>query len=369
MALGPNDMQGVVLPSAWSGDELTRIRLADGTTFAEIVSDLNTAVQLFNAGIAQSELAPLMSPTADAALEYGQGSGNAFEDATEYSQPDAQRSETSGHMLPLKLADYKLGWSSRWLEQARRAQIDNDINAMLDAARDIFEKRVLTRMFKIEPDVGVANGLGAGGISPAFADGGVPSGTVAFTPRPFLQRAVAFTAQHSHYLRLNGITQAALEQAVKTVWEHGHDQVFDLLISMSDVGSWTNTTNVTGFKSRPDLLLQYGANADLGLVNDSYIGVIATSYGSVRVRASARIPQNYWAVFKSYGPLDVRNPLAVRFDPMRGFGLRLVADRVDRYPLAGAIGEMAFGVGVRDRVSAAVVLNASSGDYTSATIL
>jgi hypothetical protein len=369
MAIGPNDLQGVVIPSAWDGGELTRLTLADGTTYQEILTDISAAVQLFNQAIAQSELAPLMSPTADAQIEYGQGAGNAFEDSTEYSQPDAQRSQTSGHMLPLRLVDYKMGWTSRWLEEARRAQIDNDINAMLDAARDVFEKRVLTRLFKLEPETGVANGLGAGGVSPGFADGGAPSGTVPFVPRPFFQRAAAFDATHSHYMRLNGITQANLESAVKNAWEHGHDQVFDLIIAMADVNSWTNTTNVTGFKSRPDLLLQYGQDVTLGLVNDSYIGVISTAYGSVRVRASARIPTGYWAVFKSYGLLDPRNPLAVRFNPMRGFGLRLVADRVDRYPLAGAIGEMAFGVGVRDRVSAVLVKNDSSGSYTSPVIL
>ncbi len=369
MALGPNDLQGVVIPSAWDGAELTRLTLADGTTYQEILTDISAAVQLFNQAIAQSELAPLMSPTADAAIEYGQGAGNAFEDATEYSQADAQRSQTSGHMLPLRLVDYKMGWTSRWLEEARRAQIDNDINAMLDAARDVFEKRVLTRLFKLEPETGVGYGLGSAGVSPGFADGGVPAGTVPFTPRPFFQRAAAFTTAHNHYMRLNGITQANLESAIKNLWEHGHDQVFDLMIAMADVNSWTNTTNVTGFKSRPDLLIQYGQDVSLGLVNDSYIGIISTAYGSVRVRASARIPTGYWAVFKSYGLLDPRNPIAVRFNPMRGFGLRLVVNNVDRYPLAGAIGEMAFGAGVRDRVNAVMVENDASGDYASPVIL
>jgi hypothetical protein len=369
MALGPNDLQGVVIPSAWDGAELTRLTLADGTTYAEIIQDISAAVQLFNQSIAQSELAGLMSPTADAAIEYGQGAGNSFEDATEYAQGDAQRSQTSGHMLPLRLVDYKMGWTSRWLEEARRAQIDNDINAMLDAARDVFEKRVLTRLFKLEPETGVGYGLGSAGISPGFADAGTPSGTVAFVPRPYLQRAAAFTASHNHYMRLDGITQANLESAVKNLWEHGYDQVFDLLISMADVTSWTNTTNVTGFKARPDLLLQYGQDTTLGLVDQSYIGVIGTAYGSVRVRASARIPTGYWGVFKSFGALDVRNPIAVRFNPMRGFGLRLTVNNVDRYPLAGSIGEMAFGVGVRDRIAAVLVENDSSGSYASPTIL
>lgn len=368
MALGPNDLQGVVIPTAWDGAELSRLTLADGTSYAEIIQDIGAAVQLFNASIAQSELSTLMSPTADAAIEYGQGAGNSFEDATEYAQGDAQRTQTSGHMLPMRLVDYKMGWTSRWLEEARRAQIDNDINAMLDAARDVFEKRVLLRVFKLEPETGTAYGLGSAGVSPGFADGGAPAGTVPFIPRPYLQRATAFTAAHQHYMRLNGITQANLESAVKNLWEHGYDQVFDMLISMADVSAWTNTTNVTGFKARPDLLLQYGQDTTLGLVDQSYIGVIGTAYGTVRVRASARIPTGYWSVFKSFGALDPRNPIAVRFNPKRGFGLRLTVNNVDRYPLAGAIGELAFGAGVRDRVACVVVYNQTSGDYVTPTI-
>ena len=88
----------------------------------------------------------------------------------------------------------------------------------------------------------------------------------------------------------------------------------------------------------------------------------------MRVKLSARIPTNYWGIVKTFGSGDARNPLKVRTKPGRGLGLRLMVDRIDRFPLAGAIPEMAFGVGVGERVAAVLVENDSSGDYATPTI-
>lgn len=366
MALGPNDLKNVAIPTAWDAAEISRLALADGTTYETLIRDINAAVGVFNGSLTGGYWANLLSVTEEAGMEYGQGAGNAFEDATEYGQGDAQRAATSGHMLPLRYLDYKMGWTARWLEDARRVQIDNDINAMLDAARDVFEKRVLTRLFKLEEETGTAYGLGSSGVSVPFADGG--NGTIAYTPRPRFDRATAFSSTHTHFLRLNGITQANLVTAVKHLWEHGYDQVYDLLIAQADVSSWSNTTNVTGFKPRADVATQYGQDVSLAIVSDEYIGVVNTEYGTARIKASARIPTGYWGVVKTYGANDPRNPLRVRVKPSRGLGLRLQVDRIDRYPLAGAIPEMAFGVGVGMREAAVLVRNDSSGSYSTPPI-
>ena len=366
MALGPNDLKNVSIPSAWDAAEISRLALADGTSYEELIRTINAAIGVFNGSLGAGYWANLISPTDEVAMEYGQGAGITVDDATEYSQPDAQRADTAGHMLPLRLVDAKLGWTARFLENARRVQIDNDINAMLEGFQDAFEKRVLTRLFKMEEETGRGYGLGASGVSVPFADGG--NGTIAYTPRPRFDRATAFGSTHDHFLRLNGITQANLTTAVKHLWEHGYDQPYDLLVSQADVDSWSNTTNVTGFKPRLDVATQYATSVGLALVSEEYIGVVNTTYGTVRIKASARIPTGYWAVVKTYGALDPRNPLKVRVKPGRGLTLRLQVDRIDRYPLAGAIPEMEYGVGVGMRESAVLVENDSSGDYATPTI-
>lgn len=374
MPLGLNGISNVLIPSAWDAAELTRLQLRDGTTYEQIISDVNGALSLVNGELTQGYLARMMSLTTELAVEYRSGVSNGFEDATEFSQPDAKRAETSGHMLPLRSVDRKLGWSVRFLEQARRAQIDADVSSMLDDARNIFEQRVLTRHFKSAEETGRTYGLGAAGVSVPFCNGSVQAiggsaSTAIFVPVPVPARGGAFASSHSHFLRLDGITQANVEAAVYHVWEHGHDGPFELLVSLADLDSWTNATNVTGYVKRADPLVQYGTNVSLANVDQMYIGVVSTKYGPCRMYASGRVPTGYWTVFKSYGDRDQRNPLRVRYDEIFGFGVKLVAERVDMFPLAGAIGRIDFGPGVgEDRTIAVCVKNAGAGNYSDPTI-
>jgi hypothetical protein len=142
-----------------------------------------------------------------------------------------------------------------------------------------------------------------------------------------------------------------------------------LLVAEADLGSWQNTTNVTGFVPRNYGLVQYGNQTALAQVGDKYQGVITTPRGPVRLWTSARIPTGYWDVYKSYGRGDVRNPLWMRIDPLWGMAPKLIVENVSRVPLAGAIVQIKYGIGVgEDRTNSVAVLNASSGSYTSPTI-
>ena len=56
------------------------------------------------------------------------------------------------------------------------------------------------------------------------------------------------------------------------------------------MGSWSNTTNVTGWIKRADGLIRYGNQTDLATVDDQYIAVIETStYGPVRASVLAPV--------------------------------------------------------------------------------
>lgn len=369
MTLGVKDLKNIALPTAWDGNELARLRLRDGTTYESIVRDIDSALTLVNSGLNAGYLGRLTSLTTEAAIEYREGGGNGFEDHTEYTQPDRKLAETTGHMLPLKMVDRAMGWTADFLRQARRSQIDADISSLVEDAVDVYEKRVWTRFFKLEEETGKANGLGASGVSVPFADGG--NGNIDFTPTPRPDRMInTFDTTHNHFLRLDGITQANLETAVGHLWEHGHDAPYDLIVSLADLGSWQNTTNVTGFRPKADAIIQYGGLDDIALVeSEVYQGAVLTKYGSCRIYANGRIPTGYWSVTKTYGQTDQRNPLKVRYDENYGFGISLVVNQVTLYPFAGAIGQFEFGVGVgADRTAAVFVENDSSGTYTTPTI-
>ncbi len=368
MTLGVKDLKNVALPAAWDGNELSRLRLRDGTTYEALVRDIDSALGVVNRDLNSGYLGRLSSMTSEPAIEYRNGGSNGFEDHTEYTQPDRKFAETTGHMLPLKMRDRALGWTADFLRQARRAQIDADIASLIEDAVDVYEKNILTRLFDMSEETGKAIGLGATGVSVPFADGG--NGSVSFTPPPRPDRMInAFTSSHNHYLRLNGITQANLETALGHLWEHGVDAPYELIVSLADLGSWQNTTNVTGFRPKADPIVQYGGSDDIALVEaEVYQGAVLTKYGSCRLYANARIPTGYWGLTKSFGSGDVRNPLRVRYDDLYGFGVKLVVDQVTLYPFTAAIGQFEFGVGVSDRTASVLVENDSSGDYTTPTI-
>jgi hypothetical protein len=74
-------------------------------------------------------------------------------------------------------------------------------------------------------------------------------------------------------------------------------------------------------------------------------------------------------MYKTYGPMDARNPLAVRYSEDLGAGVILMAgEGFRKFPLEHATAIHEFGVGVRDRLAAYLVYFAASGDYTAPTI-
>ena len=368
MATGMNDLKNIAIPTAWDAAELRRLQLRDGTTYEQVIRDINDSLSIANGSLTGGYLGGLFSLTTEPAVEYRDGFSTGFEAHTEYSQPDAKRADTSGHMLPILKQDRKLGWTKDFLEEARMAKIDADVSAIVQDVKDAFEKAVLTRLFKYEEETGKQYGLGSSGYSVPFVDGG--GQTIDFTPLPNPARMInAFSTSHSHYLRLDGITQANLETAVGHLWEHGHDGPYELIIPLADVGSWQTTASVTGFVERADPLIQYGSTTSLAGVSAEYIGGVKTKYGFCRMWANGRIPTARWAVTKTYGQGDQRNPLKVRYDDVFGFGAKLEVNSVNLYPLMGAIAVVKFGVGVgMDRTAAVLVENDSSGSYATPTI-
>lgn len=361
--LGPNDLKQYALPAGWDGGRLTQIRLESGETYDRLLTEIAAGLNMVNAGLLADPLTSgLVSVRSDPAVEYRIGVSNGFEPHTEYSTGDAKRGATTGHMLPLLPYDRKLGWTWDFLRKARRAQIDADISSAMDDLRNIWHQKVLTRLFKSTYD-----SVGSGKSVP-FADGGTADSS--YVPVAVPDRGGTFASSHNHYLRLDGITQANVETAVAHLWEHGHDGPYELRVSSADISSWVNTTNVTGYIARPDPAIQYGANTALANVDASYIGVVNTNYGACRLVASGRIPTKYWSIYKSYGPGDQRNPLAVRESPTYGLGAVLLAgDHIRQFPLENAILFFEFGVGVgEDRTAGVAVYNHTSGSYTSPTI-
>jgi len=342
--------------TGWDATALQNFRLQDGTTYAQVVAEMNGALGALNSELANDPLwAGLLSFTDQPDVEYRVGASNGFEVHTEYGLPDPKRAGIEGHMLPLLPYDRMLGWTWDYLRKARMSQIQADIADAIKDARDIYRQKILTRLLQRGDDSGAAKGLGSSGYSAGFATAAA-STSVDFIPPTV--GGTSFDSNHEHYVGITGaaFTLAAFQDAKDEIREHGHEGPFDFLISTHSEAA---VRALSGFVPAPSLSVRYGSTVDLAQVdpgadaNGNYlIGVIE----DFRVRVVRGMPQYYGVGYKSYGPRSQRNPLRVRLQKGES-ALRVTAMPDPRAgngtsPLQNLMLFAEFGVGVADRTAA-----------------
>ncbi len=371
MATGPRDTASLVMLTGWDATALQNFKLQDGTTYGQVVAEMNAALSALNSEIANDPLwAGLASFTDQLEVEYRVGASNGFGVHTEYGLPDAARAATEGHMLPLLPYDRFLGWTWDYLRKARMSQIQADIADAIKDARDLFRVRFLTRLLQRGDDSGSAKGLGASGLSAGFATAAASTG-VDFIPPTV--GGTSFDSSHEHYVPIAGgaFTAAVFQDAKDELREHGHEGPYEFLIGPT---AETTVRGLSGFVAAPSVAgIQYASTTSLAQLDQMadangnyYIGVLE----DFRVRVVRGVPQYYGVGYKSYGPRSQRNPLRVRLqkgasapqvvampDPKAGNGTS---------PLQNLMLFTEFGVGVADRTAATprYVNNAAWSDGT-----
>lgn len=373
MAQGPRDTTSLVMLTGWDATALKNFELQDGTTFDQVVGEMNGALGALNAELYGDPLwSSLVSYTDQLDLEYRVGASNGMEDFTEYGRADAQRAATEGHMLPLKAYDRGLGWTWDYLRKARMSQIEADIADAIKDVRDKWRVKILTRCLQRGDDSGVGKGLGASGLSAGFATTAASTG-VDFVPPAY--GGSTFLNTHEHYGPIaGGVFTADVFTAAKThLLEHGHEPPYEFIIGPSDEATVKALcVSANGGAAAPAPLINYTTTevATFGpsyLNGTYYIGTIA----DFRVRVVPGMPRYYGIGYKSYGPNSQRNPLRIRLqkgqtrpqvtafpDPRSGAGAV--------YPLQFMMLFTEFGVGVADRTAGTprYVNNASWADGT-----
>ena len=370
MALGPRDTKQLVMLTGWDATALKNFELQDGTTYAQVVAEMNAALGALNAELANDPLwASLVSYTDQLEVEYRIGAANGFEDFTEYGLPDPKRADTEGHMLPLKAYDRGLGWTWNYLRQARMSQVQADIADAIKDARDKWRVAILTRLLQRGDDSGKAKGLGASGYSPGFATAAA-STNVDFVPPSW--GGVSFTSAHEHYVPLAGgaFTNAVFTDAKDELREHGHEPPYNAIIGPSDEAG---VKALTDFVPVASSLVTYGANATLTQASGDLVAPGMYAIGSINdalVWVVSGMPQYYGFVWKSYGRNSQRNPLRIRLQKGER-APRVVAMPDPRAgnattPLQFLMLFTEFGVGVADRTNgtARYVNNAAWSDGT-----
>ena len=97
MALGTRDTTSLVTLTGWDAAELRKFALADGTTYDQVVAQINIAMGALNAELYNNPLyGTLASYTDQPDIEYNMGASAGMELHTEYGMPDNQRAITVG---------------------------------------------------------------------------------------------------------------------------------------------------------------------------------------------------------------------------------------------------------------------------------
>ncbi len=359
MTTGVRDTTSLVTLTGWDASELKKWELADGTTYAAIVAQVNAALGALNAELYNDPMWAMVASYQDRPeVEYRVGASNGFEKHTEYGRPDAKRAATEGHMLPLMAFDRGLGWTWDYLRQARSSQIQADIASAIVDARDNWRVQILTRLLQRGDDSGASKGLGSSGYSPGFATI-YTSTNVDFVPPTF--GGNTFTSSHEHYVTIAGglFTKAVFTDARDELREHGHEPGatgFEFWIGKSDEST---VVNLTDFIPVAKSNIQYASTVSLATLAgemDSNASYYVGTIEDFKIRVVPGIPQYYGIGFKSYGMNSQRNPLRIRLqkgqsrpqviampDPRAGGGA---------YPLQYMMLFTEFGVGVADRTAA-----------------
>lgn len=365
--LGYNDLKGRALPSLWDQDYLKKLELQGGRMVGDLLNEVQGALSVVNGDLINDPMfAGMLSVADEAAVEYAVGSSNSgVVEITDHSTPDPYKGVVTGHMLPLKDYARALGWTELGLRRAREATINADVRAAVRDIKNSFQQQALARFFKMEGEtVGSTSNA-----SVPLADGGTTDSSYVPFQSP---DGETFTSAHDHFLRQASVTEANVSAALEHLQEHGHNSPFTVIISRSDIATWTA---LSGFKS-PEWpqIRQFdnssGADRAAGLADiERYIGYLETDWGIAQLWATPRVPANYYAAFKSYGTLDPRNPLRLRVDPATGYGWNIMRGQWVNMPHHLVVLHSAHGFGIgEDRTNGVAVYIAGSGDYTTPTI-
>jgi len=356
MTFQVHDLKYIALPVGWDAAYLEQYRMADGITFAQVVADINAALTLFNQE--QPWYSSFVTLTDQPEVEYPQGSLET-EPHSEYTPPKPQRSDFTGHMLPVLERDLGFRFTRDFFVKGRMSRVDGSIRAGLDAFRQYREQQVVRRALRQADDSGASSGLGSSGLSPGFATAAASTG-VDYTPPVW--GGETFTSNHEHYLGYAAASLATGLKAMKNhLLEHGHMPPFEVWISTEDEPT---VAALTDFVEVQPVTVMLGAatpqttGVPANQTAPRYIGSIYEMY----VRVVPRVPQYYYFAAKPYGQGDPRNPFRVRWDPRWGpEGVLYLADEVN-YPLSGSYLFEAKGVGVGEDRTNGVAMFIDAGE-------
>lgn len=355
MAFGIIDTSFIDWPANVDATYLRGLQTRSGLQFADLAGRLDAGMAMVNAGVDPVLSLLLAPPTTQ---EYAQGGRTSRMVATKKSQytlARPQQVERIANMLPIDEYEIALGFTEDGLMEMSLDDFQAQVDGMVAGWDMLHRAEVLSRLFS---DAEVPVGLGTTSTSPGFAGSG--TGSNVFTG--LYPDNTALPGGYSHYYRDTTANFIATVKSMRDRLLKWHMGPFNFIGSAARVAALVADA---GFISAGSPLVRVGdATAEALVDADTYLGVFDKD---IRVHKSINdFTTDQWSVFKSYGPLNPRNALIWRYDPLRGVDAYVRSREL--FPLAEAVSLQKFGVGVNDRTAATLGYAAASGVYVAPTL-
>ncbi len=299
--------------------------------------------------------------TTDRQRIYGTSASGEMVEVDEFGRSPTQKSAPGATVgFPLRLFQYGLGWTQKWLETRTPADLAIAVQAAEKAHLKAIQKEVKRAIFLSanytfndhlvdKVDLAVKRFINADSA-------GIPEGP----------NGEAFDgATHTHYSPVAALDAASLTALIDNVVEHGHGGMVKVAIARANEAA---VRGLTGFTAYQDPRLVFGASTtgvpgtrlDITRLDNRAIGI----YGAAEVWVKPWAIANYafaWDAAAAQKPLGFRQRQQQTLQ-----GLRIAA-QLDTHPLHAQYMEAEYGIGVWTRTNGGV-LYFNGGAYVDPTI-
>jgi hypothetical protein len=356
MPFGIIDTTYVDLPAGIDDAYIRGLQTRSGLDFADMIQAVDAAMAAVNDGADPLVGALTFRTPNETGAVRGIGS-KRVQRAGEYTFGRPQQGKRAGHMLPIGKWEVTTGFTEDGLDAITMEAFNQEMDDIVLAYQRFYLAEVLTRLFD-PAEVQVDEGTNV--LSPGFAGSGTGANVFSGT----YPDGNALPGGYTHYAFTtiaNLATAIATYTARLAKW---HSAPFDMIGSESAIAL---VAALPTFVSSGSALVRPGINTAEALVDaELYLGVLN---GNIRVRHAEEGvgATSHLSIFKTYGDFDARNPLAWRWDPLKGQDAYVRSREI--YPLAGAMAIQWLGFGVNDRAGAVnIFIDNAAVAYVAPTI-
>lgn len=303
-------------------------------------------------------LSELVEVTTDQKRRYGGPDAMAMEEMDEFGTPDAQKI-AAGVDLGFPLRQYGIGlqWTRLYFQNARASELAAQVTAAQDADVKAIQREIKKALFLptnytfndfrvSKTDIPVKRLINADGSQmPIAPDGTTFDGST-----------------HTHYLGTASFAASNLDSGISTVNEHYLSGQIKIMINRAQEATIRGFTGFNAYVDQRIVQSQTSTYAQGGLdlwnITNRAIGI----YGGAEVWVKPWIPSGY-VLFLHVGG---QKTLAMRTRSAGSGNLELIFE-YEQYPLRSRGLAREFGIGVANRVAAAI-LDTANASYTAPTI-